>query len=54
MIAAYPFASTKTVKVLTSTKKKITEKRINWLFRKRSDFKLISLVEDNAKAAGEN
>ena len=54
MIAAYPFGSTKTVKVLTSPKKKITEKRINWLFRKRNDFKLISLVEDNKEVAGEN
>ena len=43
VIAAYPFGDTKTVKVLTSTKKPITEKRLNHLFRKHKTLKVISI-----------
>ena len=50
VIAAYPFATTKTVKVLTSPKKKLTEKKLEWAFKKRKDFKILSFNEDTADA----
>lgn len=50
VIAAYPFAATKTVKVLTSPKKKLSEKKLEWAFRKRKDFKVINFIEDTADA----
>ena len=48
-IAAYPFGDTKTVKVLTSTKKPITEKKVNFLFRKHKGFKLVSIQKLEAE-----
>ena len=43
VIAAYPFGSTKTVKVLTSKKKPITEKAIQKMFRKHKTLNLVSI-----------
>ncbi len=43
VIAAYPFGNNKTVKVLTSTKKPITEKVVKELFRKHKTLKLVSI-----------
>lgn len=48
VIAAYPFGDTKTVKVLTSTKKPITEKKIKFLFRKHRNLKLVSIERSDA------
>ena len=48
VIAAYPFGDTKTVKVLTSTKKPITEKKIKFLFRKHKALKLVSIKRADA------
>lgn len=49
VIAAYPFGDTKTVKVLTSTKKPITEKKVNFLFRKHKGLKLVSIQKLEAE-----